>query len=148
MSCKIQFFLKGKEISSENLHKLVKNQESDPNEKDQESNPDEKDQYKRYIATKENVKEILEKHGVAIIPKVLSQEEIENMKLGMWDYLEHVTSKFDVPIDRNNEKTWKSFYDLIPLHGMLVQHWQIGHAQYLWDYNCYGEIMKNLEKPI
>ncbi len=62
----------------------------------------------------------LEKHGVAIIPKLLNQEEIVNMNKGMWNYLEHITSNFEIPIDRNNKDTWRSFYDLFPMHSMLI----------------------------
>ena len=42
----------------------------------------------------------------------------------MWNYLEHITSNFNNTtrgaIDRNNKKTWKSFYDLFPMHSMLI----------------------------
>jgi len=136
MSTEIQFFYRGKEISLENLDKLTEIVNLKPEDEDHISslsNDDDEDQYQRYASTLKTVKSVLEKYGVAIIPNVLSEKEIENMKSGMWDYLEHVTSKFEVPIDRNNKKTWRSFYDLLPLHSMLVQHWQIGHAQYVWD---------------
>lgn len=125
MSRKIQLFLNGDEILSEDLDKMLKVGKINAT--------DEEDQYERYVTTKENVKKVLEKYGVAIVPNVLSKDEVENMKSGMWDYLENVTSKFDLPIDRSNKHTWRSFYNLLPLHGMLVQHWQIGHAQYVWD---------------
>jgi hypothetical protein len=90
-------------------------------------------EYERYVTTKENLKATLEQFGVAIIPNVLNAEEVEAMKSGMWDFLEHVSQYFETPIDRNNSETWKEFLKLIPLHSMLVQHWGIGHAQFLWN---------------
>ncbi len=87
----------------------------------------------RFLATKDTVLKVLDQYGVAIIPNVLNEVEITNMKDGIWSYLEHITSEFDIPIDRNIEKTWKSFYQLLPMHAMMIQHWQIGHAQFLWD---------------
>ncbi len=82
---------------------------------------------------RKSIMEKLNKYGVAIIPNLLNQEEITSMNNGMWDYLEHLTQNFDIPIKRNDNKTWNSFYKLYPLHSMLVQHWSIAHAQYIWD---------------
>lgn len=87
--------------------------------------------YDKYVAT--NFKDTLDKYGVAIIPNILSDQEIKNMKNGMWDFLERITSQFEIPINRSNQETWKEIYKLFPLHSMLIQHWKIGHAQFLWD---------------
>ena len=81
----------------------------------------------------ENIKNTLDEYGVAIIPNILDKEECSNFESGMFDYLEHVTQKFEVPIDRNNPETFKEWYKLIPKHGMLQQHFWIGHAQFNWD---------------
>ena len=43
------------------------------------------------LTTYERLKETIEKYGVAIIPDVLNEEEIKDMRDGMWDYLEYVT---------------------------------------------------------
>jgi hypothetical protein len=82
---------------------------------------------------KESILKKLNKYGVAIIPSLLNENEIKKMNDGMWDFLEHITSNFKVPINRNDKTTWKSFYDLFPIHSMLIQHWSIGHAQHVWD---------------
>lgn len=29
--------------------------------------------------------------------------------------------------------TWRFLYDLFPLHSMLLQHWSVGHMQWVWD---------------
>ncbi len=92
----------------------------------------------KYNTNPDNILTTLEKYGVAIIPSLLNENEIKNMNDGMWNYLEHITSNFDNttahgPINRNNKLTWKSFYDLYPMHSMLIQHYNIGHAQHIWD---------------
>ncbi len=80
-----------------------------------------------------NLFNLLNEKGYFIIPKLLNDEEIKNMNDGMWNYLEHITSNFDIPIKRNDKTSWKSFYDLYPIHSMLIQHWSIGHAQHIWN---------------
>lgn len=87
----------------------------------------------KYITTPERVKETVDKYGVAIVPNVLDKEEIENMNNGMWDYLEHVSKEFDTPINRDRISSWKEYLKLIPKHSMLLQQYQIGHAQFCWD---------------
>lgn len=82
---------------------------------------------------KNEIMKTINKYGVAVIPKILNNTEINNMNDGMWNYLEHITTNFTIPISRNNKKTWRSFYDLYPLHSMLIQHWNVGHAQHVWD---------------
>lgn len=76
------------------------------------------------------IMETIHKYGVAIVPNVLNGDEIESMNEGMWIYLETIT---DGLIDRNDNSTWKHYYDLLPNHSMLLQHWKIGHWQSIWD---------------
>lgn len=87
----------------------------------------------KYISNINNVNDILDKYGVALIPDVLNSIDIETAKNGMWDYLETVTSKFDIPLKRDDSNTYKSFYQLLPLHSMLLQHWAAGHADFVWQ---------------
>jgi ectoine hydroxylase-related dioxygenase (phytanoyl-CoA dioxygenase family) len=86
-----------------------------------------------YICTPEQITATIEKYGVAIVPNVLDAIEIKEMQDGMFDFLEHVTAKFEKPIDRNNTETFVEFYKLYPNHGMLLQHWQVGHTQFIWN---------------
>ena len=90
-------------------------------------------EHDRYVCTLETVGETLDRYGVAIIDGVISPEECEQVKNGFWDYLEHATSKFDKPIDRNDPTTFAELWKLYPTHGMLMQHFGIGHAQCNWD---------------
>ena len=87
----------------------------------------------KYITTVENVMETIEKYGVAIIPSLLNEEECEKMVIGMWNTLEDITQTWEVPIHRDNPASWRNIRDLFPLHSMLLQHWTIGHAQFIWN---------------
>ena len=82
------------------------------------------------LATIESLKTTLDTYGVAIIPYVLDEAECETMLKEMWDYFEHITGN---KLDRNDRTTWREFYQLYPLHSMLVQHYSIGHAQFAWN---------------
>lgn len=100
----------------------------------------------KYICEKANLKEKLEKYGVAIIENVINDEECENMKSGFWDYLEFLTKNTVGEMDRNNRKTWRNLKYLFPKHGMLIQHFGIGHAEFSWKlrqnpniYNIFSE---------
>ncbi len=90
-------------------------------------------EYEKYSTTKEGLKDMIDKYGVAIIPNILDEKECDNMVNGIWDYFEHISHEWKNPISRDNQDSWKEFYKLYPLHSMLVQHWNIGHAQVSWD---------------
>jgi hypothetical protein len=90
-------------------------------------------EYERYIATPDNVMETIEKYGVAIVPNLLNEHECDKMSTGMWETLEDITQMWTQPISRDNPESWKNIRDLFPLHSMLIQHWTIGHAQFIWD---------------
>jgi ectoine hydroxylase-related dioxygenase (phytanoyl-CoA dioxygenase family) len=87
----------------------------------------------KYITTKENLRKTIDKYGVAIIENVLNDDEITAMRSGMWEYLEHITQKFEKPMTRNDQNSWKEYTKLYPKHSMLLQQWGIGHAQFIWD---------------
>lgn len=87
----------------------------------------------KYFCTEKDAKATIEKYGCAIVPSVLSQRECDAMVDEMWRFLEHITSEMSTPIKREDEASWKTFYELSPSHSMLLQHWQVGHAQFVWD---------------
>ncbi|MFS8159476.1 MAG: hypothetical protein ACMG6E_04535 [Candidatus Roizmanbacteria bacterium] len=75
----------------------------------------------------------LKKYGIAIIPRVIDEEEQQAMKDGAWNFLTSVTANFETPMTKDDPSTWNQFWELYPLHGMLLQHHGVGHAQYLWN---------------
>jgi hypothetical protein len=90
-------------------------------------------EYEKYVTTKESLKDMINKYGVAIIPNVLEEKECDNMVNGIWEYFEHISQDWEIPILRDEEETWREFYKLYPLHSMLIQYWNIGHTQISWD---------------
>jgi ectoine hydroxylase-related dioxygenase (phytanoyl-CoA dioxygenase family) len=90
-------------------------------------------EFEKYVCTKETLKHTIDNYGVAIIPNVLDESECNKMVSMIWDFFEHISQKWETPINRNDEKTWREFYKLYPLHSMLIQHWGIGHAHASWD---------------
>lgn len=88
---------------------------------------------KKYLTTNDNLKKTLAKYGVAIIPNVISSDECKDMLNEIWNYFEHITKMSETPILRDDEKTWREFYKLYPLHSMLFQHFNIGHCQASWN---------------
>lgn len=87
----------------------------------------------KYITTPEKLRETIQTFGVAIIPKVINEEECNSMLTGVHQFFEHITQNWDVPFKIDDQNTWREFYNLLPLHNMLVQHWGIGHNQASWD---------------
>lgn len=86
-----------------------------------------------YYTTKDNLRSTLDRFGVAIIPSVLNDNECIKMISDMWDFFEHITSKWPIPIDRNNKDTWRYIYELQPIHSMLFQYHSVGHCQASWN---------------
>jgi len=80
-----------------------------------------------------NIKQQLAEYGVAVVPNVLNEQEVAAMQNGMWQMLEYVSEDFEMPIQRNNEKSWRSFFELFPKHSMLIQNFGLAHDQYIWD---------------
>jgi hypothetical protein len=103
-------------------------------------------EYEKYVTTPEKLKETIDTYGVGIIPDVLNESEIEDMKNGMWDYLEHVTQNFEKPISRNDEKTWVEYVKMFPKHSMLLQQYGVGHSQFVWDVRQNPKVVDTFSK--
>ena len=41
----------------------------------------------------------------------------------MWQMLSQLTENSDYHIKRDDQTTWKHFRTLMPLHSMLIKHW-------------------------
>ena len=87
----------------------------------------------RYLCTPETATKTLDEFGVAIIPNVLNDQECINLQSETWDYFEHITQNWEVPVNRKNEKSWRGLFNLYPKHAMLHQHWSCGHSQAVWN---------------
>jgi hypothetical protein len=100
----------------------------------------------KYNCTIDTLKQTLDTYGVAIIPNLLNSDECEQMKSGMWDYLETVTANLPTPMKKSDPKSWSSFKQLYPKHSMLIQQWSIGHAQFIWDLRTNPKVLKIFSK--
>lgn len=90
-------------------------------------------EFEKYSCSFDTLMSTLESYGVAILPKILSKEECDEMNKGVWDYLEHITQVSTCPIQRNNKSSWTTYYKLKPIDGMLMHNYNIGHSQYTWN---------------
>jgi len=93
-------------------------------------------EYEKYCTDSENLRQTLDKYGVAIIPSILNDEECLQMQNNMWNFLEHITQKWDTPINRNKPETYINIYKLFmkkQVVNMLIKFWGIGHSQMAWD---------------
>ncbi len=103
-------------------------------------------EYDKYVTIPSKLRKTLDKYGVAIVPNVLDAKACESMKTGMWDYLETVTANLPVPMKKSDPKTWSTFKQLYPKHSMLIQHWSIGHAQFIWDLRTNSKVVNVFSK--
>jgi len=71
----------------------------------------------------------LNEHGWAVVKGVVPKERCEYYYNGMWDFME----RFGTGIDRNKPSTWKNSNWPSVLHGGLMQHYGVGHEQFVWD---------------
>ena len=86
-----------------------------------------------YINVDENMVNILNNKGYGVIRGVLNEEEIEKAKNGLWNTLNYLTKHFDHPIEKNKPNTWNTYYNLDSNRNLIIQNWQIGHSQFVWD---------------
>ena len=103
-------------------------------------------EYEKYRTDNNNLLDTLNKYGVAILPNILNEEECDTMKQGMWDYIENITSNLPIPMKKSKPATWTSYADLYPKHSMLLKHWSIGHAQFIWNLRTNDKIIEPFQK--
>jgi hypothetical protein len=101
--------------------------------------------YKTYNTNLNNLNDYLNKNGVAVIPNILNEYECIHFRDKIWEEINHVTqNRFNI----NNLETWNEFYNLNPLHSMLLHHFSLGHMQPIWDirqnFKVYNVFEKNM----
>jgi hypothetical protein len=72
----------------------------------------------------------LREHGVAVLPGVLSLARCAELLDGAWKEMGALTRG---RLRQEDPSSWRTFYELFPLHSMLLQHWGAGHQQWAWD---------------
>lgn len=86
----------------------------------------------KYVTDAKGLRATLDEFGVAIIPEVLDSAECQAIVDGFWDFFQTISTGWAKPLNRVDQTSWRGFFDLIPLHGMLFQHWGIGHSDFAW----------------
>jgi hypothetical protein len=81
----------------------------------------------------------LKTKGYAIIPSVLNENECKRFENGFWNFWARLTGG---KIRQDDPKSWKEIYNFFPNHGMLIQHFSIGHMQEIWDLRCHPTVLE------
>lgn len=84
----------------------------------------------------------LQEKGYAIIPGVLDPEECAILENGFWNFWKRLSGG---RLQRDKPKTWRRMFDFFPLHGMLCQHFSIGHMQEIWNVRSHERVKKVFE---
>ena len=100
----------------------------------------------KYYTDIDDILNKINEYGVAIIPNVLNTEECDNNFNKMCEYFNYITQNWDIPLNIKNPKTYRQFWNLFPMHSMLIQHWNAGHSQYVWDIRQNEEIINIFAK--
>lgn len=72
----------------------------------------------------------LETHGVTVVPNILTPQECQDVYQGIWQYYHQLSGG---AIRADDITTWHHYYDYLPKHAMLQQHFHIGHCQAAWN---------------
>ena len=84
--------------------------------------------YREYYCSVEDAKQCLEEYGVAVVP-VLSADECESLKT---QANAEIYSWTQGKVKLDEPATWRNWFDLFPLHSMLVQYFGVGHLRWMW----------------
>lgn len=74
----------------------------------------------------------LAENGFQVIENVIDDNLIEELREEMWKWLNFKTKNLNNPIQKNDINTFRTFFELYPKHGMLLQHWDVGHNPMSW----------------
>lgn len=86
--------------------------------------------YKFYEATLDNFMDVINEYGVCTIPNIFTEEECTTYRNQIWDGLSYVTkNRFNI----NDAATWPTFFEMKPLHSMMIQNYGVAHMQPVWD---------------
>jgi len=84
----------------------------------------------------------LQDKGYAVIPEVLDANECLSLENGYWNFWRRLTGGRLV---KENPETWKIMFEFFPNHGMLHQHFSIGHMQEIWNVRSHERVKSVFE---
>ena len=91
------------------------------------------EEYKESYCSVDHAYEKITTEGYCVIKGVLNNQEVKNAKDDLWNTLNYITKNLKNPIKKNDQKSWNTYFELNPIHSMLIQNCEIGHAQFFWD---------------
>ena len=89
--------------------------------------------YKYYDTTIENLNTQLETLGVAVLPNILNNDEILELRNGIWKTLYDFTKYSNNPIKQEDSNSWITMNKLYPKNDMLIHSSFISHSQPIWN---------------
>jgi hypothetical protein len=92
------------------------------------------------------VREVLEEHGVAVIPNILTSEECTMLEAMMWDWLRDLWADDADRISHDAPQTWPNLQKLKPLHAGLLQHWGVGQTPQAWYVRAHPNVRRVFEE--
>jgi len=93
----------------------------------------------------DNLRQKLETDGVAVIPNILNQNQLNSAINGMHNWLRDVWTTDTDRIYMEQQATYRNFYKFLPLHSGMLQHHGIGHQQFVWDIRQNRNVIKTFE---
>ncbi len=104
-----------------------------------------------------NIKDIVEKHGYAVITNVIEQNKADNYIGEMWSWLENLSDASGTKsgIDRNDSNSWVT-YEKAMVNGSSTYNWPknsygiisnygISHTNFVWKARCEPNIRNIFE---
>mmetsp|Transcript_13442 Transcript_13442/g.32411 ORF Transcript_13442/g.32411 Transcript_13442/m.32411 type:complete len:116 (+) Transcript_13442:142-489(+) len=79
----------------------------------------------------------LREKGYAVIPDVLTPDECLSLENGFWNFWRRLSGGL---LTKKHPQTWKIIFDFFPRHGMLLQHFSIGHLQEIWNVRSHEKL--------
>jgi ectoine hydroxylase-related dioxygenase (phytanoyl-CoA dioxygenase family) len=85
-------------------------------------------------------------YGICILKNVLNETECQSLINGMCSDFSYLTQKMTPQFDINNSVTWSTLNSLLPIDGMLYQHWGIGQSQTVWNVRTNDKVIDVFSK--
>lgn len=83
----------------------------------------------------------LRRRGWAVVPDVISPQQCQAMIDGFWEWTRRTCGAAP-----DRPESWRSIHNLYPKHGMLLQHWAVGHMQAIWDLRDNDNVIRVFQK--
>lgn len=87
------------------------------------------------------INNILSMYGVCIVTGVLDDAECIKLGSGICNDLSWLTQRMTPQFNIDNTDTWSVLDQLLPIDGIIYQHWGLGQSQTIWDVRCNDKVI-------